>query len=236
MRFGISTHLYHEHRLSRDHLREIARARVRGGRGVRHADATSTTTIRRSIADLQQWLAETGLALHSIHAPITDRLSRAQWGDVISNAVERRRSAQAARRRDRAALHIARRIPYRRLVVHLGTPETVRAARTAATAARRSIERSAALAEPLGVRVARRGDSERAVDARVAGAPGRARPRRRPRRHLPRLRPRAPDGDVADAIETVVGAPDRRRTCTTTAASATIIWCRSRARSTGRRR
>src|SRR3982751_2429786 len=53
------------------------------------------------------------------------------------------------------ALHIARRIPFRTLVVHLGRPRAdgVRGG-TNRDAARRSIDTLAQLAEPLGVRIA----------------------------------------------------------------------------------
>ena len=36
-KFGVSTHLYHEQRLQKAHLLEIARKRIRSGRGLRNA-------------------------------------------------------------------------------------------------------------------------------------------------------------------------------------------------------
>ena len=77
-----------------------------------------------AIAQLADWLKETGLALNSVHAPITERL---RPGDQLGRAyLERgratRASAQAAVREAEAALNIARRIPFDVLVVHLGTP------------------------------------------------------------------------------------------------------------------
>src|SRR5438552_6938913 len=69
-------------------------------------------------------------------------------------------SAEAAEREaavaePERALHIARRIPFRTLVIHLGRPRTdgVRGG-TNRDAARRSIDALAAAAEPLGVRIA----------------------------------------------------------------------------------
>ena len=71
--FGISTHLYHGHRLSRDHLLEIA------AHGFEAVEVFATRTHFdyhnvAAIADLQQWLAEAGLALHGVHAPIGESL------------------------------------------------------------------------------------------------------------------------------------------------------------------
>ena len=119
--FGVSTRLYHQQRLSREHLLEIA------AHGFETVEVFATRTHVDShnpavVADLQQWLAEAGLELHSVHAPVG-----AEPDDV-----------------DRA-LFIARRIPLRVLVIRAeGTRD----------AARRSVERVAALAAPLGVTIA----------------------------------------------------------------------------------
>lgn len=152
MRFGISTHLYHEHQLSRDHLATIASygfeaVEVFATRS--HFDYHDPNAIGR----LDEWLKETGLALHSIHAPITDRLSPGdQWGTVISNAVSDSAQRQAAVRETNAALDIARRIPTNALVVHLGTPRT-QGGENNRSAAFRSIEEICALADPVGILV-----------------------------------------------------------------------------------
>ena len=65
--FGISTHLYHGQRLSRDHLLEIAARRfetVEVFATRTHFDYHNVA----AIADLQQWLAEAGLTLHGVEA------------------------------------------------------------------------------------------------------------------------------------------------------------------------
>src|SRR5207247_6887666 len=67
--FGVSTHLYHSQRLNRDHLIEIA------AHGFEAVEVFATRThfdyhSPAAIGDLQQWLAEAGLELHGIHAPI----------------------------------------------------------------------------------------------------------------------------------------------------------------------
>src|SRR6187200_1647148 len=151
MRFGISTHLYHEQRLSREHLAEIA---AYGFEAVEvfatrsHFDYHDPGAIDR----LAQWLKETGLRLHGIHAPITDRLSPPdQWGEIISNAVTDGAKRQAAVRETDIALNIARAIPASVFVVHLGTPKS-QGGENNRTAAFRSIEEICRLAAPVGVR------------------------------------------------------------------------------------
>jgi len=76
--FGVSTHLYHGQRLSRDHLLEIAA----------HGFETIEVCATRShfdyhnpaaVADLQQWMAEAGLTLHGIHAPVMQAYEGGRW-------------------------------------------------------------------------------------------------------------------------------------------------------------
>jgi sugar phosphate isomerase/epimerase len=153
MRFGISTHLFHEQRLAREHLAQIAA----------HGFETVEVFATRShfdyhdvdaIAELGGWLRETGLSLHGIHAPITDRLLPGdKWGPVISNGVSDNAKRQAAVHEAAAALEIARHLSADVFVVHLGTP-TVQGGENSRAAACRSAEEICRLAEPIGVRVA----------------------------------------------------------------------------------
>lgn len=153
MQFGISTHLYHDQRLSREHLAEMA------SYGFEAVEVFATRSHfdyhdPAAIARLRDWLDDTGLRLHGIHAPITDRLSPGdKWGAVISNAVSDSGARQAAVREAEAALQIARTIPASVFVVHLGTP-TVQGGENSRAAAERSIEEICRLAEPIGIRVA----------------------------------------------------------------------------------
>ena len=153
MRFGISTHLYHDQRLSRAHLAQIA------AHGFEAVEVFATRTHfdyhdPAAIAQLRGWLTETGLALHGIHAPIVQSMSGGDtWGDAISNAVGDAAKRQAAVREADTALNIARQIPAEVLVVHLGTP-TAQGGDNNRTAAVRSAEDICRLAEPLGIRVA----------------------------------------------------------------------------------
>lgn len=153
MRFGISTHLFHDQRLSREHLEQIA---AHGFEAVEvfatrsHFDYHDASAIAR----LGEWLEQTGLALHGIHAPIVQSMNGGdQWGEAISNAVGDSGRRQAAVREAEAALNIARAIPTDVFVVHLGTP-TVQGGENSRASAFRSVEEICRAAEPIGIRVA----------------------------------------------------------------------------------
>ena len=154
-RFGVSTQLYHGQRLTRDHLLAIAQ------HGFDSVELFATKTHfdyhnPAAVADLQQWLADAGLDLHSVHAPVSDSYVGGRWGlpltlasidpDVRAGAV-----AEATQ-----ALFVARRIPIQVLVVHLGLPRSLSPAPgdNNRDGARRSVEELQGLAAPLGVRVA----------------------------------------------------------------------------------
>ena len=153
MRFGISTHLFHDQRLTREHLEQIA------AHGFEAIEVFATRTHfdyhdPSAIARLGEWLNETGLGLHGIHAPIVHSMNGGdKWGEAISNAVGDSARRQAAVREAEAALNIARAIPTDVFVVHLGTP-TVQGGENSRAAAFRSVEDICRAAEPIGVRVA----------------------------------------------------------------------------------
>jgi len=86
MRYGISTHLYHDRRLERDHLAQIA------SYGFDTIELFATRSHfdyhdESAIAHLAEWLSETGLTLASVHAPIAESLTDGQWSGVLSNAL-----------------------------------------------------------------------------------------------------------------------------------------------------
>ena len=155
MRFGISTHLFHDHRLAREHLAQVA---AYGFEAVELFATRSHFDYRDAAAidQLAEWLTDLGLELHGIHAPITDAFGSGDtWSATFSNAVTDSAKRQEAVRETEAALEIAKRIPCKVLVVHLGTP----AGRTSPGdnnrgAAVRSIEEICRIAEPIGVDVA----------------------------------------------------------------------------------
>src|SRR3954468_22927401 len=116
--FGISTHLYHADRLGRDHLLEI------GSHGFEAIEVFATRTHfdyhnPAAVADLQQWLAEAGLELGSVHAPVTESYAGNRPGPPISIAAADDAARARAVEEAEHALHIARRMPIKVLVAHL---------------------------------------------------------------------------------------------------------------------
>jgi len=154
-KFGVSTHLYHGQRLGRDQLIEIA------AHGFESVEVFATRTHfdyhnPAAVADLQQWLADAGLELHGIHAPVTESFVGGRWGPTLSLAsADAGRRAQAVAEAE-LALHIARRIPVGVFVAHLGIPRAQQPppSENHRDAARRSIEELQQIATPLGVQVA----------------------------------------------------------------------------------
>jgi sugar phosphate isomerase/epimerase len=154
-RFGVSTHLYHSDRLSREHLGEIGRFgfdRVELFATRTHFDYQSPA----AVADLQQWLAEAGLELHGVHAPIGESFTSGRWGPPLTMASADPETRARAVAEARHAIQIARRIPFSVLVVHLGLPRSQHPGPgdNSRDAARRSIEELREAAAPLGVRLA----------------------------------------------------------------------------------
>jgi len=151
--FGVSTHLYHNYRLGRDHLVEI------GAHGFEQVELFATRTHfdyrnPAAVADLQQWLAEAQLELHGVHAPVGESFAGGRWGPLLSLASADAEARARAVAEAEAALQISRRIPFRVLIAHLGIPRTqASSADNSRDGARRSIETLRGLAEPLGVRV-----------------------------------------------------------------------------------
>jgi sugar phosphate isomerase/epimerase len=154
MRFGISTHIYHDRQLGREHLEQIA------GYGFDTIELFATRSHfdyrdQAAIDRLAGWLKDTGLTLQSVHAPITDVFGGHGWHATYSNAVGAHDRREAAIRETEAALQIARRIPFDVMVLHLGTPANMHNPDdNHKNAAVRSLEEVCRLAEPLGVRVA----------------------------------------------------------------------------------
>src|SRR5215204_2275118 len=117
MQFGISTHLYHDRRLDRQHLLQIA------GYGFEEVELFATRSHfdyrdPAAVDALAGWLAASGLTLRSVHAPITEKFATGdQWVPTFSNATGDAARRQAAVDETAAALAVARRIPFSVLVV-----------------------------------------------------------------------------------------------------------------------
>jgi sugar phosphate isomerase/epimerase len=153
--FGVSTHLFHESRLCREHLVHIA---AHGFEAIEVFATRAHFDYRdaRAIAQLGEWLSDTRLTLHSMHAPIFDAMKGGKWVGSFSNASGNEERRKAAIAETQAALQVAATLPYRFLVVHLGTPpvEQMPPRDNEWAAARRSVEEIVALAAPLNVTVA----------------------------------------------------------------------------------
>ena len=154
-KFGVSTHLYHEERLRREHLLAI------GGHGFEAVELFATRSHfdyhdQTAIQSLRGWLDESGLTLHSIHAPITDVFANGKTHRTFSTATRDHDARNAALHEISAALEIARTVPFRYLVVHLGVPAVWQPGpeENNRDAAIRSIEEICQLAEALDVQVA----------------------------------------------------------------------------------
>ena len=155
LRFGVSTHLYHDRRLTREHLLEIAAF------GFESVELFATRTHfdyhnPAAVGDLQQWLANAGLELHAVHAPVAESFVGGRWGSPLTLASARADARAHAVCEAEQALYIARRIPAQVLVMHLGLPRSQPGTPedNSRDGARRSIDELHGLAEPLGVRIA----------------------------------------------------------------------------------
>ncbi len=156
MRYGISTHLYHDQRLSRAHLEELR------SHGFDAVEVFATRTHvdyhdARALDELAGWLGALNMRLHGIHAPITDSLGKGdRWGRTFSIASSEQSHRQEAVREAIAALDLARRTPAEVMVIHLGIPDAQHpsASDNSREAALRSIEDIHPAATALGVRLA----------------------------------------------------------------------------------
>jgi sugar phosphate isomerase/epimerase len=120
--FGVSSHLYVADRLDRDHLVEIA---AHGFEAVEvfalrdHFDYRD----RRAAVALAEWLDDTRLRLHSMHAPIAGSYAGGSWKGGLSLAAADESRRKAAVDETLATLEVAAAVPYQVLVVHCGVPD-----------------------------------------------------------------------------------------------------------------
>ena len=152
--FGISTHLYVADRLDRDILVEIA---------AHGFDAVEVFAVkshfdyrdRRAAVALAEWLDDTRLKLHSMHAPIARDYVRGNWKDNLSLAAHDESRRKSAVEETLATLEVAAVVPYSALVLHAGVPEPFGGAADNHLASMvKSLEELSPAAERLGVRLA----------------------------------------------------------------------------------
>ena len=151
-RFGISTHLFHGERLSRDHVAAVA------SRGFQALELYATRTHfdyhdPSAPETLGEWLEDAGIALHAVHAPTTVSFTGGRWGDTLSIASPDDEHRQRAVAETIVSLGIATVVPFRFLVLHLGVPSKDPAANSRAAAAR-SLEALSEAADAVNVALA----------------------------------------------------------------------------------
>jgi sugar phosphate isomerase/epimerase len=155
MRFGVSTHLYHDSRLDRDHLVEIA------AHGFEAVEIFATRTHvdyhdPAVLAELAGHLRDSGLAAHSVHAPIAEGLTGTVWSGSYSLATSDEPARVAAVNETVAAIRAAASLGAPFVVVHLGVPlaQQPDGRDNRRDAARRSLETLVGEAGSIGVRLA----------------------------------------------------------------------------------
>ena len=153
--FGVSSHLFHESRLTREHLADIA------GHGFEAVEVFATRAHfdyhdLHAAGQLAEWLSDLRLSFHSMHAPIVDAIRGGKWVGSYSIASGNEARRKAAIAEIAATLKVASVAPFSYLVVHLGTPDGQETPNNdnQPDAARRSVEEIAALADQARVRVA----------------------------------------------------------------------------------
>ncbi len=152
-RFSVSTYLFHQGRLDREHLVEVA---AHGFDAIElfalksHFDYTDPAAVQQ----LGEWLDDTRLTLSAVHAP-TALAYDGRWHGTLSLAARDGAARSAAVEETRAALDVARTLRVDTLVVHLGLPEHVATAGdNDAAAARSSLDVLMPYAGERGVQVA----------------------------------------------------------------------------------
>jgi sugar phosphate isomerase/epimerase len=154
-RFGLSTHVFHNERLTRQHLEAVAAH----GFDLIEIFATRTHFDYRSpqaIRDLREWLDGLGLEAGSMHAPIFDGFQEGAWGRPFSNATPVAAARQEAIDETRQALEAARALGCGTVVLHLGLPrgQTTPPGDNDPAAVRRSLDAIGAAGREAGVRLA----------------------------------------------------------------------------------
>jgi sugar phosphate isomerase/epimerase len=152
--FAVSTFLFHQSRLDREHLVHIA---AHGFGGVEifalrsHFDYGDPV----AVAQLGEWLDDTRLQLAALHAPTADRFEAGVWSGNLSVASTDAAVRSRAVAEIQKALNVAKVLPYRTLVLHLGSPAQVATTHdNEAAAARRSLDVIVPYAADCGVQVA----------------------------------------------------------------------------------
>jgi sugar phosphate isomerase/epimerase len=122
-RFGISTHLFHAHRLDRTHLNAVA------AHGFETIEVYATRTHfdyhdAAAAETLGRWLEEAKLPLHALHAPTTMSYVDGVWGETVSIGAADEGRRRLAVEETRAVLRAAAALGVPLMVLHLGPPSS----------------------------------------------------------------------------------------------------------------
>ena len=153
-RFAVSTFLFHQSRLDREHQVAVA---AHGFDAIElfalasHFDVAS----RQAAGDLAEWLDDTRLTLASVHAPTAEAFVDGRWQGTLSIASRAAAARARAVEATKAAIDLAARVPFAQLALHVGLPAHVAAAADDdAGAARESLDTLVPYAADRGVQVA----------------------------------------------------------------------------------
>lgn len=150
---AVSTYVHVKERLHPGMLDALARAgtqaiEIFAARG--HFDYTNTQHVR----EIAQWLGTSGVAFHSMHAPM---FSDYDWGrsgaPPLNIASIDRKARIEAMDEIKRAIEVAENAPFRFLIQHVGVGNETFSEHKFFDAAMSSIEHLRAFAKPLGVRI-----------------------------------------------------------------------------------
>lgn len=152
--FAVSTFLFHQSRLDREHLVDIA-AHGFGAVEIFALRSHFDYSDPAAVSDLVEWLDDTRLELTAVHAPTAERLVDGVWTGNLSLASTDAAIRERAVAEVQLTLDLVRVVPFRTLVLHVGVPADIAAATdNDAGAARRSLDLIVPYAAACGVQVA----------------------------------------------------------------------------------
>jgi sugar phosphate isomerase/epimerase len=155
MHFGLSTHLFHGERLTREHL---ARVKARGF-DVLEIFMTRTHVDyhdREAVRAVRGWTDELDLNVWSVHTPICESAQNGVWGRAYSTASRTVAAREEAIRETVQAIEAARELSASVAVLHLGVPDVLATStdQNDEAAAEGSLDVIAAACTKAGVRLA----------------------------------------------------------------------------------
>jgi sugar phosphate isomerase/epimerase len=122
MNYGLSTSLFAEQRLNAHILDKMLAAGLRDFEIMaarQHLDYHDLNQVR----DVAQWFSDHAVTPHSLHAPLFSDWSWGRSGGLLISVAHRERRARIASMDEiKRAIEVAEFLPFRYLVLHLGTP------------------------------------------------------------------------------------------------------------------